>query len=358
VSGLGLGFLLLPENITSTATRLDWDLSELPPGSVGVVTAGAGSTLVPGEPHALASQWMLAGPAVAFHSIRTPGFHAYVLGRPPFDVAATVDWADRAYAYLSKSLKYLGAPEYRLFIRALDGPAYATGSARPEGGGALLTTGNTLGDQTMSEFRNTLFHEMTHQWVGDLSGAGAWFVEGLTTYLSAVMPCAAGLEQAEFCADGINKWASFYYGGAARNWSLAKIDASSGQEEIRRAPYGRGMLYFAQLNAQLLKKSHQRRQLLDVLAPMFEARSRGVVLDEAAWEAMLLREMGPSAVDEFRAYVLEGSQTIKPPSDAFGPCLSRTPIRIPQHDAMEATDGYAWRPINCAAWTEAVQRRN
>jgi len=347
VAGLGLGFLLLPENTTSGATAVSWDLSELPAGSVGAITFGSGAAIVPGPPSEVTGQWMLAGPARVFKSTRTPGFEFYVLGDPPFDVDATVDWADRSYAYLAKSLKYLGTPEYRMFLRTLDVPGFATGSARPEGGGALLTVGDTLGKQPMSHFKNTIFHEMSHQWVGDLSGAGAWFVEGLTTYLSAVLPCEAGLEPAQFCADGINRWTANYYGGVARNWSLAKIEETAGGELIRTLPYARGMLYFGLVNTQLQAKSKGRKNLLDVLAPMFVARASGVRLDEAAWEAMLLRELGQPAVAEFRASVMEGTTTIVPPSNAFGPCLTRVKVNVAVHESTQKTDGYEWRPKRC-----------
>lgn len=347
VAGRGLGFLLLPENTSSTATAVSWDLSDLPAGSVGAITFGAGRAIVPGAPSEVGGQWMLAGPARVFTSTRAPGLETYVLGDPPFDVPATVDWAERSYAYLAKSLKYLDTPPYRLFFRTLDVPARATGSARPEGGGALLTVGSTFGSQPFSEFKNTIFHEMTHQWVGDQSGAGGWFVEGLTSYLSAVLPCEAGLASAQFCADGVNKWASNYYSGVARNWSMAKIDATVGNEAVRIAPYGRGLLYFGLVNAQLLAKSQGKKNVLDVLAPLFVARANGVALDEAAWEAMLLRELGQPAVAEFRAAVIDGVETIVPPSNAFGPCLARTSVRMTLQGSTEQVDGYEWHPIAC-----------
>lgn len=346
VSGSGAGFLLLPTNTTSRATRFDWDLSELPPGSIGAITAGVGATVVAGGPSELNSQWMLAGPAQVHDSTRSPGFQVFFLGRQPFDTAEMVDFADRSYATLARRLKYLGTPPYRLFFRALDVPAFATGTARVAGGGALLTVGTTLGEQSLDKFKNTVFHEMAHQWVGDLSGAGAWFVEGLTTYLSATLPCQEGLADAAFCATGVNGYGTEYYRSAGRNWSLERIDGvGSGDESIRRVPYGRGLLYFGLVNAQLLAKSQGRRGLLDVLAPMFVARSQGVRLDEAAWEGMLLSELGQPAVDEFRDSVIEGSKTIVPPSDAFGPCLERVKRDMTVTGSSTKVDGYEWRPI-------------
>lgn len=334
VAGSGSGFLLLPENTTSDATLMRWDLSNLPAGSIGVITAGKGDVVVAGPPSAMNEQWMLAGPAQTLDRPRTPGFHAYLIGKPPFDAAETLAWADRAYGYLADSLRYLGTPEYNLLLRALDSPSFSTGTARTDGGGSLITVGNSLDKQDLASIRNTIFHEMTHQWVGGFDGGGVWFSEGLTTYFSAVLPCEAGLEPPEFCAAGVNEFATYYYKSEARNWSLDKINATVGREDVRRVPYGRGMLYFAQLNAQLQKKSGGKRNLQAALAPLFIARQQGKPLDLAAWEAMLQRELGAAAVSEFHHTVLDGDVTIVPPSDAFGPSLLRVAIN----------GGYAWHP--------------
>lgn len=346
VAGSGYGFLLLPENGASTATRMHWDLSQLPNGSVGVMTAGEGDVVVAGPPSEMTTQWMLAGPAQIRVSQQTPGFRAYMLGTPPFNGTRAMAWADRGYGLLARSLGYLGAPPYHLLFRVLDGPDYSTGTARTDGGGALMTIGNTLGEQSLDAVYTTIFHEMTHQWVGSFDGDASWFMEGLTTYLAAVLPCQNGLADGASCAAAINDYARQYYGSIARNWSLEQITATVGREDVRRVPYGRGLLYFARLNAQLLAHSGGKRTLLTALAPLFEERRNGKVLDQARWEAMLRRELGDAAVVEFRASVIDGSATIVPPSDAFGPCLARTAIEIPRDGGQVA--GYAWQPVACS----------
>jgi hypothetical protein len=339
VAGSGSGFLLLPENTSSAATHMHWDLSELPEGSVGVITAGKGDVVVDGPPSEMNEQWMLAGPAAKLDWTRTPGFHSYLIGSPPFNAAETLEWADRAYGYLADSLRYLGTPEYNLLLRALDIPSFSTGTARTAGGGSLITLSNNLNKQDLASIRNTIFHEMTHQWVGGFDGGGVWFSEGLTTYFSAVLPCEAGLAPLAFCAAGVNEFAAYYYDSEARNWSLEKINATVGREDVRRVPYGRGMLYFAQLNEQLLKKSNGARNLQTALAPLFIARQQGKPIDQLAWEAMLQRELGDAAVREFRQSVLEGTTTIVPPPDAFGTCLKRVVFN------GDKQCGYRWRVI-------------
>lgn len=347
VAGSGRGFLVLPENAASTSTLMRWDLSELAAGSVGVITAGEGETVVAGPPEEMLEQWMLAGQATLYRSPRSPSFNAYLLGRPPFDAAAMLDWADRSYAYLAKSLQYLGAPPYRLFLRTLDGPSFATGTARHGGGGSLITLGERYyKNQDLDYLHTVIFHEMTHQWVGQFDSAAPWFSEGLTTYLSAVLPCRAGIEAPAYCAESINSSTRTYYESDGRNWPLSRISAS-GSENVRRAPYGRGMLYFAMLEAQIREKSAGARGLEALLLPLFDARQKGLQLNNAAWESMLARELGAQAVVEFRAWVVEGDVTLIPPSGAFGPCLARYPAHWLAEGSAKPVDGYEWRPVAC-----------
>ncbi|WP_295999285.1 hypothetical protein [Rugamonas sp.] len=347
VAGSGRGFLVLPENAASTSTLMRWDLSDLAAGSVGVITAGEGETVVAGPPQEMLELWMLAGPAAPYRSVRSPSFNAYVLGQPPFDAAAMLDWANRSYAYLAESLQYLGAPPYRLFMRTLDGPSFATGTARHDGGGSLITLGERYSkNQDLDYLHTVIFHEMTHQWVGQFDSAAPWFSEGLTTYLSAVLPCRAGIEEPAYCAASINSSTHTYYESDGRNWPLSRISAS-GSENVRRAPYGRGMLYFAMLDAQVRDKSQGARGLEALLLPLFQARQKGLQLNDAAWESMLARELGAQAVAEFRASVVEGDVTLIPPSDAFGPCLARYRAHWLAEGSAKPVDGYEWRPVAC-----------
>jgi hypothetical protein len=352
VAGSGLGFLVLPDGLASSATYLHWDLSDLAPGAIGVATSGEGDTLIPGPPSAVRSEWLLAGPAQVFISRRTQGFRAYALGIPPYDTNAMFEWADRAYASLVHTLPHLGSPPYRLMFRALDIPSFSTGTARREGGGSLLTVGNNfLAGQDLEDVHNTVFHEMSHQWVGDFASDAPWFMEGLTTYFAAVLPCRAGLTKIEACATGINGSAADYYRSKARNWSLENIAAVTDDESVRRVPYGRGLLYFAKLDSQLRAASRGRHGLEQLLQAVFDARQHGARLDDTTWETMLRRWAGRSAVTEFRASVIKGTTTLVPPSGAFGPCLRR--LAVTWRDGEREMKGYQWRPTPCSAMRQA-----
>lgn len=345
VSGAGKAFLLLPENGGTTSAKLHWDLSNLAEGSIGVLSAGGGDLTLSGPPTILDEQWFLAGPAVRVEDPKTH-FSAYGLGTPAFDMKTMLKWGDTAYAYLTQTFRYLDpAPPYVMDVRALPFPAFSTGTAFV--GGSLIHTGSAfVRGQSIATVENILFHEMTHQWVGEVKGDHSWFSEGLTVYSSTVLPYRGGLTTLDEYVAEINRNAKEYYSNKARNWSQARIEKlGMDDEEARRVPYDRGLLYYADLDAQIRAKSHGKRGLYDMLAPLFRARQKGKSFDQTTWEAALRRELGPKAVKQFHEVVIEGTTTIVPASNAFGPSLERHAKVWKSADGKTTAEGYEWQPV-------------
>jgi hypothetical protein len=347
VAGCGIGFLLLPENTASNVTRIMWDLSSMPAGSVGVVTSGRGDTNVLGPPSEMFKQWVLAGPALSVNLDRPSGFHAYLVGTPPFEGRQMLEFGDRSYSALGAWFRYLGLPDYNLLVRAINVPSFGTGAAGEGRGGSLINVGPVYWPgQDDAYFRSTIFHEMTHQWVGLIQGRASWFEEGLTVYVTATLPCEAHLSTPEECAHDLNRNLRNYYSSEARNWSQKQIDnAPFKNEAAREVPYARGALYFANLNSQLLAKSNGARGLKEALYPLFVARLDGKALSQEDFEEMLRHELGQKAVAEFRVAMIDGTEEIVPLSGAFGPCLERVSVTNELKDGRAAVRGYEWVPI-------------
>ncbi|MCM5635825.1 hypothetical protein, partial [Xanthomonas hortorum] len=348
VAGSTKSFVLLPEALSSDASVLMWDLSELVAGSIGVATGGAGTLRVPGSPMVMDDLWLLAGPALAGQTQTDAVFNAYTIGQPPFDAAATMAWSRRAYEVLTSAFGYMQAPHYELLIRALSVASYETGTARLAGGGSLMTVGSVFSpSQDVQTVQSTIFHEMGHQWVGQLSnGVEPWYAEGMNVFVQATLPCASGLHPIAACAKTINDWARYYYTSPARHWSLQQIDAAGfEQEAVRRIPYARGMLYFASVDAALRKRSAGKHGLLDAMRPLYIARHAGKRFERSDIEALLRRELGEAEVTTFRQVVIEGTQLIVPPSNAFGACLQREERRWSSEG--KDIEGYVWEPVRC-----------
>lgn len=329
VAGGGPGFLILPDDGAKGRIGLRWDLSGLPPHSIGLSSFGEGAVVLDGAFGLLRQGWYLAGPAQRFENSADAAFSAAWLGEAPFDVRAEMAWASGLYAYLAKSFAYLDpAPDYRVFMRFLPGAPRGGGTAAHQS--FMLSAASGPFDATARAPRATLAHEMIHQWTGQIDekpGVSSWFSEGLTTYYTALLPYRGGFASIDEVAERIDAMARDYWGSAGRNWSAERIAATGfADESIRRVPYSRSALYFATLDSRIRSASGGRRSLADMLAPMYRRRAQGTRFDHAAWRAMLEAELGPAAAEEWRRVILDGEAFV-PDDRAFGPCFKRVDKR-------------------------------
>lgn len=357
VSGAGSGFLVIPDNVKGGVSHVVWDLSGMPAGSAGIASFGEGAAEVKGPPARLMQAWYMAGPVGRYPAnSQDHGFSAAWLGSSPFDPAAEAAWSARLYTFIGEQLRYLDpAPPYRVFMRFLDTPPVGGGTALPNS--FMLSQASAPRDAQAKGPRRTLAHEMMHQWTGGIEapqGVSSWFSEGLTTYLTAVVPKRGGFASVADFADEVKEIAEGYYGQPARTWSAERIaKAGFGDEGIRHVPYNRGALYFADLDARIRAKSRGKRRLEDALQPLFVAREQGQRFDHAAWKAFVVRELGPGADQEFEARILDG-ELFRPHPNAFGPCFDLLPQTYVHKG--EALEGYAFvrKPGipdgSCRAW--------
>jgi hypothetical protein len=278
VSGAGSGFLVLPENVSANLSKVRWDLREFGPGAAGISTFGEGAFELEGPPDALIQGWYMAGILGRFPAAGdADGFSAAWLGEFPFDAAAEMALAGEAYAFLAEAFGYLDPPpRYRVFMRVIDSPQTRfAGTAL--GNSFMLSGGPKSGEETGgAPPRATFFHEMIHQWVGQIEGppgVTSWFSEGLTSYYTLALPLRGGYVSLAEYQDGINRLAERYYTSPALNMTMHEIaEVGFGNEDIRSTPYQRGALYFADLDARIRRKSEGTRTLDDLVRGIFRQR--------------------------------------------------------------------------------------
>lgn len=345
VSGNTSAVIVIPDGVRGGRNTLAWDLSGMVAGSRGVMTGGEGAITTRGSPETLLDRWLMAGRLQNGQERASNGFNAYTLGTPPFSVPATMISARSVYQALAEEFGYLGAPRYELLIRTLDQPSFVTGTAASAGGGALITSGSLtyVRGQADVDALNIIAHEMGHQWVGQFEGGGSlWFAEGLNVYVTSTLPCEVGLQPWKDCSQQISNWAKAYYGSEGRDWSQDRIEgAPFAREDLRQVSYGRGMMYFANLDAAIRARSGGKQTLVRRLRPLFDSRRAGQPITIQRWEAWLRAEQGEDEVRRFRDTVLGGA-LIEPSAGAFGPNLEVAPSRYADGGTSRA--GYAWNP--------------
>jgi hypothetical protein len=347
VSGAGAGFLVLPENVTSTVSRVHWDLRDLPPGTVSISSFGEGAFELEGPPADLMQGWYMAGAVGCYpESGDANGFSAAWLGDFPFDETEEMRWAGEAYAYLGEFFEYLDPPpRYRVFLRMLDEPAPGGGTALVNS--FMLSRGQPTPDDARDESpRGTFVHEMVHLWVGGIEGTQgliSWFSEGLTSYYTILLPFLGGFETLDDYGRGVNELAKVYYTNAARNWTADQIaEVGFGNEQARRVPYQRGVLYFADLDAKIRAATGGQENLHSFTREIFGKREEDetFLFDHDKWKELLAAKIGPSAPEDFTDIIING-KTIIPATDAFGPCFERRPTVFADDDGAEF-ESYEW----------------
>lgn len=356
VSGAGSGFLVLPENVTSRASRVTWDLTRLAAGSAAVTSFGEGAFELDGPPADLMQGWYMAGPLERWPDAGdAAGFSAAWLGDFPFEERTEMEWAGRAYAFLGDFFAYLDPPpRYRVFMRMVESPPHPAGTALVNS--FMLSRGPATEEENGETGpRGTFLHEMIHQWVGGIEGphgVTSWFSEGLTSYYTLLAPLLAGYDTLAEYGEGANELVKAYYTNPAREWSAERIaEVGFGDEKARRVPYQRGALYFADLDSGIRGASGGARNLHAFMIELFAKREQeDFRFDRDQWVRLVTAELGPEAAAEFEDIVIDGA-LIVPASDAFGPCFERRPRVYATDDGTEV-DGYEWVRVESVPDTE------
>lgn len=361
ISGHGSQLFVLPESLGVADVRLRWDLSDLVAGSRAVSSFGSGETRFRARIDTLVTPFYLAGPIGEYTPPKAnTGFEAYWLGRLAFDPHKEMAWLFHAYENMREFFHNPSNVPYRVFLRGV-GRGGGTASHRSFMGAVDVGTE----DSTKQSPRVTVAHEISHFFVGGLSGgppgASPWYQEGANTLYTRRLLLRKGLMTPdEFLAD-VNNHARGYYTNPYRRFTADSIrligySTGFGGASAQNLAYSRGNLFWAEADLRIRTKSGGRRNLDDVLVPLIEARERGQRFTQDALFAALDRE-DPSIRALFDA-VITRAEMLVPSSEIFGPCFRRVSVRLPITAPGPATDvdGYVWERVptvpdaECRKW--------
>lgn len=333
-SGAGSMFLLHPAGERRYHLSINWILSALPPGAVGISSLGIGSSvsMKPLSGSELESVFFLAGKLGRTDDVKQDtGFFGAWQGKPPFQPRPLMDWTRTLYGHYLAFFRPPASARYGVFLRY--NPINA-------GGGVAMyrsfvaTFGSGAGADE-EKLRFTLAHEMFHTFQPKISQPGgletAWFSEGSANLYQSRLPFRYGLVGSQAFLRDLNYYAGRYYTNVMADQPNSEIARRFWLDtRIRTLPYDRGMLYLASVDAALRRASGGRRSLDDVLLDLLAAERAGHETSLADWEAGLRRDLGPGAVSDFHAFL--AGRVPLPPSDAFGPCFRRTTAKLRRYD--------------------------
>ncbi|HEX4683777.1 MAG TPA: hypothetical protein VH277_13755 [Gemmatimonadaceae bacterium] len=349
VSGQGTGILVTPVDGVDYAGRFRWDLSDLSPGSI--TTSGLTEENDVRAPVAtLLQSFFMAGPLQHYpaHGDRD-GFAAYWHGTPPWDAPAVMAWVASLYEYMRRFWGEAQPRRYRVMGRMLPPPAYG-GTAlhdqfifnAPAGPRDTADTGPLL----------LLAHETGHLFVRGLENPGGggptnnWFTEGLNEYYAVTLALRSGLAPIDLVLREINLQTRNYYTNPRRSMPADAVARNNPMTDglAQNISYERGILFWADVDAQIRAGSNGRRNLDSVMIPLVtRARTLGGEGDignqarpggQPGWFTpdelvdSLVKAGAPDIRAEFDSVIVQGKRIV-PRANAFGPCFELRPTQLP-----------------------------
>ncbi|MDZ7812839.1 MAG: hypothetical protein U5L74_06890 [Ideonella sp.] len=324
VIGSGHYFLALPPDEIKRSVSLKWDLSGLPTGWRGVWSLGEGDQTALLTPDDLAGSFFAAGPVKSYPHQASGPFGLYWLSEPPFDAREVAQHIQALYRHMAQFFKDTDGT-YRVFIRA---------NPHPGSGGTALSRTFMFGYDSADgkaiqglEMQMLLAHEMTHNWPvleEEDPALVSWYNEGMAEYYSILLSLRAGVIDLKQFERIINSKAKDYYTNPFVEKSSEEVGKLYWQSaDAQSAPYGRGFMYLAKVNAQIKARTGGRKSLDDVAVGLHQQRLAGKKVGNADWLAAVQEILGIEARKDFAAMM--AGRRIAVPAESFGPCFKHVP---------------------------------
>lgn len=179
--------------------------------------------------------------------------------------------------------------------------------------------------------RQLITHEYTHMWIPRRTGRmpdstdepiAYWFSEGFTVFRASHAMLHSGTWTIQDFANDFNSLSTRYDMSPARH--IANHDVINGfwkNNDVQGVPYQRGAIFAWMLDARLRKRTHDQRDMDDVLLRMRDRFSADPQLDvRTNLELSYAEEGGGSIHDWLDRFIDKGEQMILP-KDLFAGCL-------------------------------------
>jgi len=318
INGAGVTFLVQIKE-QEYRIKLEWDLDDMPKGSIGVWSKGEGTVETVGTSHMVVFSYYEAGLVKKIEYEEYKNFAFYWLGHTNFDVEAIAERVKSLYAYFTEFFRDKDCP-FKVFMRH--------DPFEESGGGTALVDSFMFGYSdkmlpTPDGTQELLAHEMVHNWIS-LEGTleeTTWYVEGAAEYYSTVLPYRAGLCSLDDVAKVITEKANKYYANIYRNITNREaMEMSWKDRRTQVIPYGRGFCFLAKVDSEIRKASNGKRSLDDVVLELIRINREEYVKDKHPGVEDFIRlvnkELGRDIRPEYED--MASGKLIEPSEEWFG----------------------------------------
>lgn len=337
IMGAGVGFLALPARKGPFRVSMNWDLSQMAAGSIGVWSLGEGNVQTVGPAEQLAFTFYAAGPLQRYPASGSSRFTLYWLKQPPFAVEELAGRIGRLYDTMSSFFRD-SKGGYRVFMR--QNPYLGRGgTALPQ---SFMIGYHAPSRPTADDLQELLAHEMTHNWprLEGEHGDTAWYSEGTAEYYSLVLAFRAGLLTVDDFLREINQRGNDYYVHPFRELSNEEAAKRFWNDPfVQQVPYGRGFLYLAQTDAAIRAASGGAKSLDDIVLALRARQTSGQPYGIPEWLQLVGEIIGRERAEQYYRRMTSGQ--ILEPGSSFAPCFST--VRQP---STRFELGFARRSLN------------
>lgn len=314
LSGSGCFAFILPFMTEKILFDLHWDMSEMPEEARAIWSYGNGDTRRELTPWDIRFTFFACG---VMNCEEKGDFGIYWFGEPTFNVRSVTGRLADLFGYMADFFQDED-PEYRIILRRDPFEISGGGSAAAR---SFISGYSASGTVDVEQWYSTLAHEMVHNWPfmdDTVTGTGTWYTEGMAEYYSAVLPYRAGLADAEYTVEQINrKGKERYLDNMYREVPNMEIPAI--QWKDRRAqtvPYGRGFTYLSNVEAQLKRAG---KGSIDEISIQYTMPKKNF-MTEAVWTAFIKERLGEKGIEEFED--MKAGKLVIPDEDGFGEAFS------------------------------------
>ncbi|KAM0420882.1 hypothetical protein ACHAPT_011271 [Fusarium lateritium] len=247
-------------------------------------------------------------------------FGIFWFDEPPFDIGSISDIVQTMFNYSTTFWNDTSGAPYRVIIRKNE--------EHGSGGTALLRsfTFGYLDANSMSEagLKTLLSHEMTHNWprlTGGTNAENSRYSEGMAEYYSLRLLWRSGIFSATEFVSEMNDRAYAYYTNQFVSYSDEDaMDVAWDTRDAQRIPYGRGLIHFTNLDAQMRAKYSGSLSLDKLALEFLDDCDGGGACGNTEWFGVIKSYLGQAAVNEWNQ-VSTGSPLLVPESGSLGPCF-------------------------------------
>ncbi|KAB2568679.1 hypothetical protein DBV05_g12643 [Lasiodiplodia theobromae] len=325
-----LAFVPGPINTTTNYTiTVSWNLTNAPSWTRGVWSWGEGPDPVTkvGDITTFLYTYFAVGRISSYPPETTVGskFGMYWFQQPPFNTTAVASFVQRLLDVQTSFWNDTSDDGYRVFIRYNENNNL---------GGTALRRSFMFGwhntNVSTLDLNFLLAHEMTHNWPA-LSGSVpniTTYQEGLAEFYSTRLLWLNGfISTAEYVKEA-NAIVEQYYTSPAVNLTDVEAQEQAWQSRsAQKVPYGRGFLYFANVDVQMREKYDGTLSLDTLVLNILQRQRGGLSYTLEDWFDQLRQYLGEYAVQEY-VQMASGTPLIQPQQGSLGPCFEVSQTRV------------------------------